>query len=70
MVDSVKSIAERVGAVCYADPFLPTTDDAVEKSVLTRAKRWLAFPNRRPMSQLALGRSRDWGEQPAQDSAG
>ena len=28
MVDSVKSIAARVGAVCYADPFLPTTDDA------------------------------------------
>ena len=24
MVDSVKSIAERNGAVCYADPFLPT----------------------------------------------
>ncbi len=68
MVNSVKSIAERVGAVCYADPFLPTTDDAVEKSVLTRAKRWLAFPTRQPMSQVALGRSRDWGEQPAQDS--
>jgi NAD(P)H-flavin reductase/ferredoxin len=27
MVDSVKSIAAHIGAVCYADPFLPTTDD-------------------------------------------
>jgi NAD(P)H-flavin reductase/ferredoxin len=25
MVDSIKSIAARVGTVCYADPFLPTT---------------------------------------------
>jgi hypothetical protein len=37
MVDSIKSIAAQVGAVCYADPFLPTTDDTVEASVLTRA---------------------------------
>jgi NAD(P)H-flavin reductase len=41
MVDSIKSIAARIGAVCYADPFLPTTDDAVEGSVLTRAMGWL-----------------------------
>ena len=41
MVDSIKSIAARIGAVCYADPFLPTTDDAVEESVLTRATKWL-----------------------------
>ena len=37
MVDSIKSIAARIGAVCYADPFLPTTDDTVEESVLSRA---------------------------------
>ena len=70
MVDSVKSIAARVGAVCYADPFLPTTDDAAEKSVVTRVKRWLAVPIRGSIGQLTLDRSRDWGEQPAQDSVG
>jgi 3-phenylpropionate/trans-cinnamate dioxygenase ferredoxin reductase subunit len=58
MVDSVKSIAARVGAACYADPFLPTTDGAVEASVLTRAMGWLALPTGRPMGQLALDRRR------------
>jgi 3-phenylpropionate/trans-cinnamate dioxygenase ferredoxin reductase subunit len=43
MVDSIKSIAARAGAVCYADPFLPTTGDKVEESVLTRAMGWLAL---------------------------
>ena len=28
MVDSVKEIAAAAGAVCYADPFLPTKDDS------------------------------------------
>jgi 3-phenylpropionate/trans-cinnamate dioxygenase ferredoxin reductase subunit len=42
MVDSIKSIAAGFGAACYADPFLPTTDDTVEESVLTRAMGWLA----------------------------
>src|SRR4029078_680298 len=37
MVEQVKSIAARVGAACYADPFLPTTDGAVEASVPRRA---------------------------------
>ena len=69
MVDSVKSIAARVGAVCYADPFLPTTDDTVEKSVLTRAKGWLAVS--RPMGQPALDRPRNQQEpQPMQDRMG
>jgi 3-phenylpropionate/trans-cinnamate dioxygenase ferredoxin reductase subunit len=43
MVDAIKAIAARSGAVCYADPFLPTTDDTVEESVLTRAKGWLGL---------------------------
>jgi 3-phenylpropionate/trans-cinnamate dioxygenase ferredoxin reductase subunit len=47
MVDAIKSIAARIGATCYADPFLPTTDDTVDKSVLTRAMRWLAVPTSR-----------------------
>jgi len=44
MVDSIKSIAARIGAVCLADPFLPTNDDTVEESVLTRAMGWLGGP--------------------------
>ena len=59
MVDSIKSIAALIGAACYADPFLPTTDDTVEKSVLTRAMGWLAVPTRRQMGQLALDRPRE-----------
>ena len=44
VVDSIKSIAAHIGATCYADPFLPTTDDTVEEGVLTRAMQWLAAP--------------------------
>lgn len=49
MVNSVKSIAAQFGATCYADPFLPTADDAVAESVFGRAIGWLAAPaGRRP----------------------
>jgi NAD(P)H-flavin reductase/ferredoxin len=61
MVDSVKSIAAHFGAVCYADPFLPTADDTVEESVLTRAMGWLAVSTSRQMGELAHRR-----EQPMQ----
>ena len=66
MVDAIKSIAARIGAVCYADPFLPTTDNTVEESALTRAMGWLAVPISRQMGQLALDRPRDRREQPMQ----
>jgi NAD(P)H-flavin reductase/ferredoxin len=66
MVDSIKSIAARVGAICYADPFLPTTDDTVKESVLTRAIGWLAVPFSRQMGELALDRPRNRREQPKQ----
>ncbi len=66
MVDSIKSIAAHFGAVCYADPFLPTTDDTVEESVLTRAMGWLAVPTSRQMGQLALDRPRNRREEPIQ----
>jgi len=57
MVDSIKEIAARAGAVCYADPFLPTTEDTVEESVLTRAMGWMpVITTRRQMDQLALDR--------------
>jgi NAD(P)H-flavin reductase len=74
MVDSVKSIATRFGATCYADPFIPTSNDAVEESVLTRALRWLAAPTAamhermmiaaRQKGQLALPPPRKGREQP------
>jgi NAD(P)H-flavin reductase/ferredoxin len=59
MVDSIKSIAALIGAVCYADPFLPTTDDKAEESVLSRAMGWLAVPTSRQINQLALDRRRE-----------
>lgn len=55
MVEQVKAAAARVGAVCYADPFLPTAADAAEDSVLTRAMGWLAVPPRREQGQRDLG---------------
>jgi 3-phenylpropionate/trans-cinnamate dioxygenase ferredoxin reductase subunit len=66
MVDAVKSIATRIGAVCYADPFLPTTDERVEASVLNHAMELLAALTRRQVDQLALDRPRNWREQPMQ----
>lgn len=66
MVDVIKSIAAQVGAVCYADPFLPTTDDAVEESVLTRAMGWLTVPTSRQKGQPALDRFRNRQEPPMQ----
>ena len=66
MVDSIKSIAARIGAVCYADPFLPTTDNTVEESVLTRAMGWLAVPSSVQRGQLALARPRNRRDQPMQ----
>jgi NAD(P)H-flavin reductase/ferredoxin len=58
VVDSIKSIAAGFGAVCYADPFLPTTDDAVEENVLTRAARWLSLdpPRKRREQPMQAGR--------------
>ena len=55
MVELVKSIAAHVGAVCYADPFLPTTADMVEESALTRASRRLAgFTSRQMGGSLSI----------------
>jgi len=65
MVDSIKSIAAHAGAACYADPFLPTTDDTVEESALTRAMGWLTATGRQ-VSGLALDRTRTRRQQPVQ----
>ncbi len=64
MVDSIKSIAARSGAACYADPFLPTADDTVEDGVLSRAMGWLAALTKRQVDQLALDRPRNRRERP------
>ncbi len=47
MVDHIKTIAAESGATCYADPFLPATDDTLVAGVLNRAMGWLALPARR-----------------------
>jgi 3-phenylpropionate/trans-cinnamate dioxygenase ferredoxin reductase subunit len=47
MVHAIKETAARIGAVCYADPFLPTTDDTVEENVLSRGTKWLTALTRR-----------------------
>jgi NAD(P)H-flavin reductase/ferredoxin len=66
MVESVKSIAAHVGAVCHADPFLPTSADMVEGSALTRASRRLAGFTSRQMGRLALDRRGSRRGQPVQ----
>jgi 3-phenylpropionate/trans-cinnamate dioxygenase ferredoxin reductase subunit len=66
MVDAIKAITARTGAVCYADPFMPTTDDTVEEGLLTRAVERLAVPAIRQMGQLVLDRTRSREEQPMQ----
>ena len=63
MVDSIKSIAARAGAACYADPFVATQNDTVEEGVLARAMGWLAVTSRQ-MGQLALDRPRTRREEP------
>lgn len=68
MVDSVKSIAAHVGAVCYADPFLPSNDDAVEESVLIRAMDWLSVSSLRQIGQLAPDGERNRQEPPMRAS--
>ena len=74
MVESIKAIAAHVGVVCYADPFLPTTDDTVDENVLTRvisrtmarSMGWLAVPAKRPKRQLVLGHPGSPRKQPMQ----
>ena len=66
MVDSIKEIAARIGAVCYADPFLPTDDDTVEESVFDRTTKWLAGFTRQRTDPLALDHPRNPRERPMQ----
>jgi 3-phenylpropionate/trans-cinnamate dioxygenase ferredoxin reductase subunit len=62
MVDSIRSIAAHAGAVCYADPFLPTTDGTAE-GPLNRARGWIATQTSRQLARLTFGRPRNRPEQ-------
>lgn len=53
MVDSIKAIASGVGAICYADPFVPNAQDPVEEGMLARAMGWL-IPTAAMRERLAL----------------
>lgn len=66
MVDAVKSIAMRAGAVCYADPFLPTTDHATEESILVRTMGWFAVTSGWRRGQRTLDRLRRRRDEPVQ----
>lgn len=65
MVDSIKAIAAQTGAVCYADPFLPSNTDTVKESApgLT-SKPWLIVPTRRQKRPHASERPRTHGDLP------
>ncbi|WP_088346154.1 MULTISPECIES: 2Fe-2S iron-sulfur cluster-binding protein [Rhodomicrobium] len=54
MVDSIKAIAARFGAVCYADPFVANNNDTVEEGILTRAMEWLALPTAAVRDRIAI----------------
>jgi len=58
MVDSVRAIAAQDGAVCYADPFMPSSSgsDTREDGVLARATEWLAKSTSREKRQPARRR--------------
>lgn len=56
MVDSVKDIAARAGAVCYADPFVQSAQEKPSANPITRALSWLptpeAFATRRRLARI------------------
>jgi 3-phenylpropionate/trans-cinnamate dioxygenase ferredoxin reductase subunit len=56
MVAAIKSIAASAGAVCYADPFVPATDDTEPNGILSRAMGWLTLPAARPRPLAARER--------------
>jgi 3-phenylpropionate/trans-cinnamate dioxygenase ferredoxin reductase subunit len=65
MVEAIKSIAAHSGAVCYADPFLPSPARGGEESILKRVTGWLAVRPIRQMGQIGRG----WRAQPMRTPA-
>jgi len=66
MVDTIKGVAASVGAVCYADPFLPSTDNMIEEGVLARVIGRLSWTIGRHANGLASRHPRAGREQPIQ----
>ena len=58
MVEAIKSAAAVVGATCYADPFLKTTDDTFAGRVMARAKGWFAASATKSENRTPYDRSR------------
>ncbi len=52
MVDAIREIAARTGTMCYADPFMPTSDEQ-DEGVLARALNWLPTESARQL--IAIG---------------
>ncbi len=59
MVDSVKAITVRAGAICHADPFNPTSNAPSENSAAPKEAGWLSWPSmrRRVAGSAAVARS-------------
>jgi 3-phenylpropionate/trans-cinnamate dioxygenase ferredoxin reductase subunit len=53
MVDAVRSIAARFGAVCHADPFAPARDETAAPATTARWKGRLAWPRSWRLSKSA-----------------
>lgn len=49
VVEAIKLVAARQGAVCYADPFMTSSaSETVSDGLVTRAMAWFSSPPRRP----------------------
>jgi 3-phenylpropionate/trans-cinnamate dioxygenase ferredoxin reductase subunit len=47
LVEEIKAIAARSGAICYADPFVAVASDVADENLFARAKEWLTLPRTR-----------------------
>jgi 3-phenylpropionate/trans-cinnamate dioxygenase ferredoxin reductase subunit len=47
MVEEIKAIAARSGAICYADPFVAVASDVADENLFARAREWLTLPRTR-----------------------
>ena len=56
MVESIAATARLVGAVCYSDPFLPTSDETVAENIAVRAMGWLGVSARSHVARRTLAR--------------
>lgn len=45
MVDAIRMITAKAGAICYADPFLPASDHGASSRGLGRVLNWLTQPS-------------------------